>query len=208
MLQQTQVARVVPRWTTWLERWPTVEALAAAPRSEVIRAWQGLGYNRRAVNLHRAAIEVARARLAGRPDGAARGRPLHGRCGGQPRLRPAGAARGRERAARAGAERPRVRPRVRARRSWASARRSASPACRAAASARWQRSARRAAGVSRPTRKQAPYEGSFRQRRAATLRLVSRARPRRGAELDDEAVAALARDGLVELHDGLVRLAE
>ena len=59
MLQQTQVARVVPRWTAWLERWPTVDALAAAPRSEVIRAWQGLGYNRRAVNLHRAAIEIA-----------------------------------------------------------------------------------------------------------------------------------------------------
>ncbi len=59
MLQQTQVARVVPRWTEWLERWPTVEALAAAPRSEVIRAWDGLGYNRRAVNLHRAAIHIS-----------------------------------------------------------------------------------------------------------------------------------------------------
>ena len=56
-----------------------------------------------------------------------------------------------------------------------------------------------------PERKQAPYEGSFRQRRARTLRLVS-ARPRRGAELDGEAVAALARDGLVELEGGLVRL--
>ena len=52
MLQQTQVPRVVPRYLAWLERWPTAEALAAAPRSEVIRAWQGLGYNRRAVNLH------------------------------------------------------------------------------------------------------------------------------------------------------------
>ena len=59
MLQQTQVARVVSRWTAWVQRWPTVEALAAAPRSEVIRAWDGLGYNRRAVNLHRAAIEIA-----------------------------------------------------------------------------------------------------------------------------------------------------
>ena len=52
MLQQTQVSRVVPRWEEWLERWPTVEALAAAPRADVIRAWQGLGYNRRAVSLH------------------------------------------------------------------------------------------------------------------------------------------------------------
>ena len=59
MLQQTQVPRVVPRYSTWLERWPTVEALAAAPRADVIRAWQGLGYNRRAVNLHRAAQAVA-----------------------------------------------------------------------------------------------------------------------------------------------------
>ena len=59
MLQQTQVDRVVPRYVRWLERWPTAEALAAAPRSEVIREWQGLGYNRRAVNLHRAAERIA-----------------------------------------------------------------------------------------------------------------------------------------------------
>ena len=56
-----------------------------------------------------------------------------------------------------------------------------------------------------PARKQSPYDGSFRQRRARTLRLVS-GQPRRGAELDDEAVAALARDGLVEVENGLVRL--
>ncbi len=59
MLQQTQVARVVPRWTAWMERWPTVDALAAAPLADVIVAWQGLGYNRRAVNLHRATCRVA-----------------------------------------------------------------------------------------------------------------------------------------------------
>ena len=59
MLQQTQVARVVPRYLGWLERWPTVEALAAAPLPDVIREWQGLGYNRRAVTLHRAAQQVA-----------------------------------------------------------------------------------------------------------------------------------------------------
>src|SRR2546430_2152689 len=55
MLQQTQVARVVPRHLAWLERWPTIETLAAAPRADVIRAWQGLGYNRSAMNLHPAA---------------------------------------------------------------------------------------------------------------------------------------------------------
>ncbi|HEY4413893.1 MAG TPA: A/G-specific adenine glycosylase, partial [Gaiellaceae bacterium] len=59
MAQQTQVDRVVPRWERWLERWPTVEALAAATPAEVIVAWQGLGYNRRAVSLYRAACTVA-----------------------------------------------------------------------------------------------------------------------------------------------------
>jgi A/G-specific adenine glycosylase len=59
MLQQTQVERVIPRWRDWLARWPTVDALAAASGAEVIVAWQGLGYNRRAVNLHRAARVVA-----------------------------------------------------------------------------------------------------------------------------------------------------
>ena len=59
MAQQTQVDRVVPRWQRWLERWPTIEALAAAPAADVIREWQGLGYNRRALSLHRAARHVA-----------------------------------------------------------------------------------------------------------------------------------------------------
>ena len=59
MLQQTQVARVVPRFEAWMERWPTVESLAGAGLDDVIRAWQGLGYNRRAVSLHRAARIVA-----------------------------------------------------------------------------------------------------------------------------------------------------
>src|SRR3954468_24120733 len=60
MLQQTQVSRVAPRWTAWLERWPTVEQLAAAAAApaDVIRAWSGLGYNRRALNLQRAARAI------------------------------------------------------------------------------------------------------------------------------------------------------
>ena len=62
MLQQTQVERVVPRYERWLERWPTVEALAAATTADVILEWQGLGYNRRAVSLHRAARAVAERR--------------------------------------------------------------------------------------------------------------------------------------------------
>ena len=60
MLQQTQVARVVPRYEAWLARWPTADALAAATLEEVLRAWVGLGYNRRAVRLWEAARVVAR----------------------------------------------------------------------------------------------------------------------------------------------------
>jgi A/G-specific adenine glycosylase len=58
MLQQTQVARVLERWPAWLERWPTVDALAAASTADVLRAWSGLGYNRRALNLQRSARAV------------------------------------------------------------------------------------------------------------------------------------------------------
>ncbi len=58
MLQQTQVDRVIPKYHAFLELFPTLEALADAPASEVIRAWAGLGYNRRALNLQRAARAV------------------------------------------------------------------------------------------------------------------------------------------------------
>lgn len=56
MLQQTQVPRVRTRWPEFLERFPTPAACAAAPVGDVVRAWEGLGYNRRAVNLHRCAV--------------------------------------------------------------------------------------------------------------------------------------------------------
>lgn len=58
MLQQTQVDRVIPHYHRWLEAFPNVQALAAAPTAEVIRLWAGLGYNRRAVNLQRTAQAV------------------------------------------------------------------------------------------------------------------------------------------------------
>lgn len=58
MLQQTQVARVVPRWEAWIARWPTPAALAAEPPAEAVRAWDRLGYPRRALWLHRAAVEI------------------------------------------------------------------------------------------------------------------------------------------------------
>lgn len=55
MLQQTQVSRVIPAYTSFLERFPTLPALARASLGDVLRAWVGLGYNRRAQDLHRAA---------------------------------------------------------------------------------------------------------------------------------------------------------
>lgn len=58
MLQQTQVDRVIPVYHAFLQRFPTFESLAEAPTSEVIRAWAGMGYNRRALNLQRAAQAV------------------------------------------------------------------------------------------------------------------------------------------------------
>lgn len=58
MLQQTQVPRVIPRWHTFLDRFPTPEACAAAPLGDVLREWQGLGYPRRARNLHATAQRV------------------------------------------------------------------------------------------------------------------------------------------------------
>lgn len=58
MLQQTQVSRVVPGYAAFLARYPTPAACAAAPVGDVVRAWSGLGYNRRAVSLHRAAAAV------------------------------------------------------------------------------------------------------------------------------------------------------
>lgn len=58
MLQQTQVSRVDGRWQRWLERFPTPQALAAAEPADVLDEWQGLGYNRRALAVHRAAQAI------------------------------------------------------------------------------------------------------------------------------------------------------
>jgi A/G-specific adenine glycosylase len=75
MLQQTQVARVVGRWESFLARWPTTEACAAAPLPAVLREWQGLGYPRRARALHEVATIVA---ASGWPDSEAGLRSLPG----------------------------------------------------------------------------------------------------------------------------------
>jgi A/G-specific adenine glycosylase len=61
MLQQTRVATVLPYYARWMQRFPTIGVLAAAPESEVLRAWSGLGYYSRARNLHRAARQIGSA---------------------------------------------------------------------------------------------------------------------------------------------------
>ena len=68
MLQQTQAARVVPAWERFLGRFPTVRACAAAGPGEVVAAWSGLGYNRRAIFLHRAAVMVVERHGGELPD--------------------------------------------------------------------------------------------------------------------------------------------
>ena len=204
MLQQTQVPRVVPRYSAWLERWPTVGALAAATPADVIRAWQGLGYNRRAVNLHRAARHVAEHGWPGRPHRAARRRPLHRRRRRRVRVRQARSARGRQHPPRPGAQgAPFDHECAQALFDLGAtvclARIPRCDACPLAAQCPVPGHARRAA------RRQGPLEGSFRQRRAGTLRLVAAgARPL--TELDGAAVESLARDGLVVIDDEFVAL--
>jgi A/G-specific adenine glycosylase len=65
MLQQTPVDRVVPAWEAWVARWPTPAALAADPAGEAVRMWGRLGYPRRALRLHAAAVDCV-ARFEGR----------------------------------------------------------------------------------------------------------------------------------------------
>jgi len=204
MLQQTQVGRVIPRYLRWLERWPTAESLAAAPRSEVIREWQGLGYNRRAVNLHRAAERIADG---GWPDDLTE-LPGVGRYTADAVSRFALEAD----VLPVDVNVARVLERTRGAFGPASAHAlmdlgatvclARIPRCGSCPLAEDCPSRGRRY---EPLRKQGRFDGSFRQLRAQTLRLVAE-RSRPAAELDGEAVAALARDGLVRLDGGLVRL--
>lgn len=59
MLQQTQVPRVIEKFTRWMELWPSVQDVALAPRGDVLREWSWLGFNRRAINLHEACKKIA-----------------------------------------------------------------------------------------------------------------------------------------------------
>jgi A/G-specific adenine glycosylase len=206
MLQQTQVARVVPRYLAFLERWPTVEALSVATPAEVIREWQGLGYNRRALNLHRAARRIAEE---GWPEDLTE-LPGVGRYTA-------------DAVARFALDRPvlpvdtnvrRVFERTRADFGPASAHAlmdlgatvclARIPRCDACPLAdRCPSRGRRYEAL----RKQSRFEGSFRQRRARALRLVADgARP--AEELEPKVLASLAADGLVEVSGGRARLPE
>jgi A/G-specific adenine glycosylase len=204
MLQQTQVERVLARYRAWLERWPSVEALAAAPAADVIRAWQGLGYNRRAVNLHRAAKRIA---ASGWPDdltelpGVGRYTAAAVACFAfGKRVVPVdtNVARVRERSG--------IVPTPESAQALmdlgATVCLARVPRCRACPLAPDCPSRGRRY---EPMRKQSRFEGSFRQRRGRVLRLVAAA-PQPVRQLDREAVAALARDGLVRVAAGVATL--
>ncbi|MBM3901799.1 MAG: A/G-specific adenine glycosylase [Verrucomicrobia bacterium] len=68
MLQQTQVQTVIPYWNRWMEAFPDVHALAAAPEERVLKLWEGLGYYSRARNLHRAAARIVGSETGRFPD--------------------------------------------------------------------------------------------------------------------------------------------
>jgi A/G-specific adenine glycosylase len=204
MLQQTQVERVVPRWRAWLERWPDVHALAAASAADVIREWAGLGYNRRAVSLHRAAQEIA---ARGWPDdltelpgvGPYTAAAIANQAFGAPVLPvDTNVSRIQERTRSSfGPEALQALFDLGATICLARVPRCAACPLAAECPSRGLRY--------EPIRKQSRFEGSFRQRRAELLRLVAvEAQPLE--RTDAEAVESLRRDGLVVVADGLVSL--
>src|SRR5438132_1939525 len=204
MLQQTQVERVIDRYLAWLERWPTVESLAACTPADVIREWQGLGYNRRGLNLHRAAQRIS---ADGWPDDLTE---LPG-VGPYTAAAVANFALGSD-----------VLPedtnvlRVQERTGHRFTPRAAQALMDLGATVCLARVPRcdvcplAAACPSRglryePLRKQSRFEGSFRQRRAQTLRLIAESE-RALSDLDREAVDSLQRDGLVQVDANIVAL--
>ena len=214
MSQQTQIDRVPAYWERWLARWPTADALAHASRAEALRAWQGLGYPRRARDLHAAAQRIATAgwpapeRLAELP-GVGRYTADAIRCFalGQPvlprdanvsrvlaRRFPGGIAAGQDPWSLAGALMDLGRTHCRAR-----------PRCElcplhegclvALEGGDWD--------PARPRRPQKPYTGSLRQRRGALLR-AALAGERPPSARDPQAAASLLADGLVAARRGVL----
>jgi len=204
MLQQTHVERVVPRYRDWLERWPTANDLAGAAPADVVRAWQGLGYNRRALCLHRAAQIVARegwpADLTELPGvGTYTAAAVRSFAWDEPVLPvDTNVRRVQERtgltfSAAAGQALMDLGATVCLARI---------PRCDACPLASGCPSRGRRY---EPLHRQSRFEGSFRQRRGLALRLVVE-RPRRLLELDAEAVRSLAADGLVAVRGEEVAL--
>jgi A/G-specific adenine glycosylase len=202
MLQQTQVPRVVPRFEAWMARWPSVEALAAAGLDDVIRVWQGLGYNRRAVSLHRAARLVAER---GWPDDLTE-LPGVGRYTAQAIRRFAfgedvlpletNVLRVIERTG-SGFGPAAAEALMDLGREVCLARVPRCEICPLASEcpSRGRRY--------EPMRKQSRFEGSFRQRRAEALWRVAAGET---TGLDPRALASLKRDGLIDVNDGVARL--
>jgi A/G-specific adenine glycosylase len=201
MLQQTQVDRVVPRYVRFLGRWPTAEALAAASPAEVIVEWQGLGYNRRALNLHRAARIVAEH---GWPDDLTK---LPG-VGPYTAAAIANFAFGRD-VLPVDTNVRRVQERTGGQFDADCAQAlfdlgaticlARVPRCGECPLAELCPSRGRRY---EPLRRQSRFEGSFRQRRANALRAVAAGE----TPADEEAIASLARDGLVTRNGGGVSL--
>jgi A/G-specific adenine glycosylase len=195
---------VLPRWLAWLERWPTPSALAAASPADVIRAWQGLGYNRRALSLHRAACAIADA---GWPDdltelpgiGPYTAAAIRNQAFGEAVLPvDTNVARIQERTGHAfGPESLQALFDLGATVCLARVPRCGVCPLAHACPSRGRRY--------EPLRKQSRFEGSFRQRRAGLLKLVAEAdQPLDG--VDSEAAESLRRDGLVLVTDGVVAL--
>jgi A/G-specific adenine glycosylase len=201
MLQQTQVERVIPRYEAWLARWPTVDTLGAASAADVIVAWQGLGYNRRAVNLHRAACRVAEH---GWPDDLTE---LPG-VGPYTAAAVGNFAFGRD-VLPVDVNIARVQERTGEQFDATCAQAlfdlgaticlARVPRCESCPLAGCCPSRGRRY---EPLRKQSPFEGSFRQRRARVLRAVAAGEQ----PTDGDALVSLARDGLVVLTDGVASL--
>ena len=237
MLQQTQADRVIPKWTEFCDQYPTPAVMAASSLGDVLRGWQGLGYPRRARNLHAAAGEVV-ARHGGRlPADLDALLALPGV--GPYTARAVLAFAFEQDAAVVDTNIARILARTSGRRLTPKAAQAAADAlvpagdgwiwnqvlmdlgavlcrpqpkcesCPLATQCRWH-----AAGRPRPdpadgsagvSGKQAPFEGSDRQRRGAVLRALA-AGERAAAEFDIDILAGLVADRLVVVVDGIARL--
>jgi A/G-specific adenine glycosylase len=214
MSAQTTVSRAAEAWVRWMERWPTVAALAAASLAEVLAQWQGLGYPRRARDLHRSARIVA---ASGWPDDLT---ALPGvgpyiaaavRCFAREepvlpvdvnvrrvlRRRFAGDIDVSDDPWRAGQALMEFGQRVCA----------ARPACETCPVSDGC-GARDAADPAPRTRRQTRYEGSLRQRRGALLRRVLATGEVELGEADRDVAEGLLEDGFLTLLDGCLRIAD